>query len=268
MSEDMVVVRGLRMTIGSREILRGIDLDVAAGRALALVGESGSGKSMTLRALLGLAPPRSRVDGMISIDGVDPAELTERRARRWRADTVGMIFQDPRAHVNPVRSIGDFLTEQLTSVRGVARSDAAARAITAMRDVGIRDPEERMAQYPHQLSGGLLQRVMIASVLLADTALVLADEPTTALDVSTQEEVVAILDERRREHGMALVFVSHDLNLAAAITDRTAVMRAGEIVEVAPSRTLHRDAVNAYTRALFAARPSLDGLFEEELDVS
>lgn len=250
-------ISGLGVDIGGQTILGGIDLVVAPGEAVALVGESGSGKSMTLRAIAGLLPSSGRATGSIRLDGAELNELSVRARRRAVSEAVGMVFQDPREAINPVRTIGDFLTEALILARGVSQKDAGVRARGVLRDVGIADAATRMEQYPHQLSGGLLQRVMIASVLLAEPKIVLADEPTTALDVITQEEVVAILDARRREHGMAMVFVSHDLDLAAAITDRTAVMRAGELVEEGASATLHKQAQHPYTRALLAARPVL-----------
>jgi oligopeptide/dipeptide ABC transporter ATP-binding protein len=175
--------------------------------------------------------------------------------RRYR-EAVAMIFQDPRAHVNPVRRIGDFMTETLR-LKGVAGAEAAARAARALRDVGIEDGERRLGQYPHELSGGLLQRVMIATMLLAEPRLVLADEPTTALDVTTQAEVMAILDELRREHGLALLFITHDLELAAAVCDRTAVMYAGQIVETNTADVLDRDPLHPYTAGLAAARPDI-----------
>jgi oligopeptide/dipeptide ABC transporter ATP-binding protein len=170
-----------------------------------------------------------------------------------------MIFQDPRAHVNPVRSIGDFMTEALRTNRGVDRAAARARAVQALSDVGIPDGERRLRQFPHELSGGLLQRVMIASALLTEPQLVLADEPTTALDVTTQAEVMAILDELRRTRGLALLFITHDLDLAGAVCDRTSVMYAGEIVESQPSATLGTDPLHPYTASLSAARPTIEG---------
>ena len=168
-----------------------------------------------------------------------------------------MIFQDPRAHVNPVRRIGDFMTEALRANQGVSAAEAGRRAADMLAQVGIDDGERRLRQYPHELSGGMLQRVMIAAALLTEPALLLADEPTTALDVTTQAEVMAILDELRREFGLAMLFITHDLELAAAICDRTAVMYAGQIVEIRASDLLHDDPLHPYTAALAAARPDI-----------
>ncbi|WP_432180716.1 ABC transporter ATP-binding protein [Streptomyces sp. NBC_00063] len=240
-----------------RTAIHDVSLTVAKGEAVGLVGESGSGKSMTVRAVLGLLPPGAQVSGDIrfagtSLPGLDPVAL-----RRYRATDVAMIFQDPKAHINPVRSIGDFLVEALVTNRSVAPRDARSRAVRTLGEIGIPDGERRLRQYPHELSGGLLQRVMIASALLCEPQLILADEPTTALDVTTQEEVVAILDEQRRERGMAMVFITHDLELASAICDRTAVMYAGAIVEDQRSTALYERALHPYTSALLGARPSL-----------
>src|SRR4029077_5297836 len=167
------------------------------------------------------------------------------------------IFQDPRAHTNPVRRIGDFMTEALRANAGVPMAEASRQAGALLKCGGIEDGERRLRQYPHQLSGGMLQRVMIATALLTQPRLLLADEPTTALDVTTQAEVMAILDDLRREFGLAMLFITHDLELAAAICARTAVMYAGQIVEVRESALLHDDPLHPYTAALSAARPDI-----------
>ena len=169
-----------------------------------------------------------------------------------------MIFQDPRAHINPVRTIGDFMTEALRTLRRVGGAEARRRAAEALADVGIDDGARRLRQYPHELSGGLLQRVMIAAALLTEPRLLLADEPTTALDVTTQAEVMAILDELRRERGMALLFITHDLELAGAVCDRTSVMYAGQIVETRASALCTTDPLHPYTAALAGARPTIE----------
>ena len=169
-----------------------------------------------------------------------------------------MVFQDPRAHVNPVRTIGDFMGEALRTRRGADRAAVRRRAVEALADVGIADGERRLGQYPHELSGGLLQRVMIATMLLTEPKLLLADEPTTALDVTTQADVMAILDELRRERGMAMLFITHDLELAGAVCDRTCVMYAGQIVETRSSAKLHEDPLHPYTASLSTARPTID----------
>jgi oligopeptide/dipeptide ABC transporter ATP-binding protein len=239
-------------------VLHDVSLSIAEGEAVGLVGESGSGKSMTARAVARLLPPGAQTTGELRYRGRVVSDLRGGALREYRGQ-VAMIFQDPRAHVNPVRSIGDFMTEALRTNRGVDRAAARARAVRALADVGIPDGERRLKQFPHELSGGLLQRVMIASVLLTEPELVLADEPTTALDVTTQAEVMAILDELRRSHGLSLLFITHDLDLAGAVCDRTCVMYAGQIVESQPSASLGTDPLHPYTASLSAARPTIDG---------
>jgi peptide/nickel transport system ATP-binding protein len=239
-----------------RPIVTGVSLDLAAGESLGLVGESGSGKSMTSKAILRALGPDAQVTGRVEFTGRDVYRMSRGELRGWHAREVALIYQDPRAHVNPVRRVGDFLTEGLR-YQGVPAREAVARAVTLLTRVGIGDAERRLRQYPHQLSGGLLQRVMIASALLTAPRLLIADEPTTALDVTTQEEVVAILAELRAEQRLGLIFITHDLDLSAAVTDRIAVMYAGVIVEVGSSAAIHARARHPYTAGLLAARPSL-----------
>jgi oligopeptide/dipeptide ABC transporter ATP-binding protein len=239
-----------------RAVLRDVSLAVRPGEALGLVGESGSGKSMTARAIDQLLPPGAEVHGTITFGGRDVGALSGAQLRAYR-NQVAMVFQDPRAHVNPVRRIGDFLTEALRTNLGVPPGEARHRAIEMLGQVGIEDGSRRLRRYPHELSGGMLQRVMIAAALLTGPRLLLADEPTTALDVTTQSEIMAILDDLRRDYGLAMLFITHDLELAAAICDRTAVMYAGQIVEVRRSARLHSDPLHPYTAALAAARPDI-----------
>jgi oligopeptide/dipeptide ABC transporter ATP-binding protein len=260
---DLLSVRDLDVTYrrpgrrgGPVHAVRGVDLAVRRGETVGLVGESGSGKSMTARAVDRILPTGAVVEGSIRYDGADVAALHGAGLRRYRNE-VAMIFQDPRAHVNPVRRIGDFMTEALRSKSGVRPEQARRLATEALEQVGIDHADRRMRQYPHELSGGMLQRVMIAAALLTKPRLLLADEPTTALDVTTQAEVMAILDELRRERGLALLFITHDLELAAAVCDRTAVMYAGQIVETRTSMLLDRDPLHPYTAALAAARPDI-----------
>jgi oligopeptide/dipeptide ABC transporter ATP-binding protein len=241
-----------------REVVREVSLTIAPGEAVGLVGESGSGKSMTARSVLRLLPRGSVTDGSIRFDGDDVLAMDPTALRRWRVNDVAMIFQDPRAHTNPVRRIGDFLTEGLRLSQGMSQSAATARAIELLEAVRVGNAASRLRQYPHQLSGGLLQRVMIAAALAGRPRLLLADEPTTALDVTTQAEVMAILGDLRTDFGLAMLFITHDLELAAATCDRTAVMYAGSIVETQPSTALHELPLHPYTAALVAARPSID----------
>ncbi len=256
----LLEVEGLTVRLGveglQRAVLRDVSISIRPGEAVGLVGESGSGKSMTARAIDRLLPRGAEVSGQLSYDGADIMSLSGSGLRGYR-NQVAMIFQDPRAHVNPVRRIGDFMTEALRTNLGVPAAAAHRRAAEMLGQVGIADGERRLRQYPHELSGGMLQRVMIAAALLTEPKLLLADEPTTALDVTTQAEVMAILDDLRREFGLAMLFITHDLELAAAICDRTAVMYAGQIVEVRESELLHGDPLHPYTAALAAARPDI-----------
>ena len=258
--EPLLEVDGLTVRLAvegeSRPVLRDVSLSVRPGEAVGLVGESGSGKSMTARAIDRLLPRGAEVRGKIRFGGADVMSLAGAQLRGYR-NQVAMIFQDPRAHVNPVRRIGDYMTEALRTNLGVTGTDARIRAADMLGQVGIADGARRLRQYPHELSGGMLQRVMIAAALLTEPKLLLADEPTTALDVTTQAEVMAILDDLRREFGLAMLFITHDLELAAAICDRTAVMYAGQIVEVRESARLHDDPLHPYTAALGAARPDI-----------
>ena len=242
-----------------RTVLRDVSLSIGPAEAVGLVGESGSGKSMTARAIARLLPDGAAVGGTIEFDGQSVLDLRGAALRRYRTDGIAMIFQDPRAHTNPVRKVGDFLTEAMRTNRSASAAEARSAAIEVLGAVGIDDAERRMSQYPHELSGGLLQRMMIAATLLMRPRLILADEPTTALDVTTQSEVMAILSELRHDHDLALLFITHDLELAAAVCDRTAVMYAGELVEQRDSNALHDDPLHPYTAALVQARPSVDG---------
>jgi oligopeptide/dipeptide ABC transporter ATP-binding protein len=255
---------GVALPMGNeqREVVRSVSLRIDAGEALGLVGESGSGKSMTARALMRLLPDGARMSGSITFDGRSLPALSDAELSSLRAEEIAIIHQDPRAHMNPVRRIGDFLCEALVYCRGVARRDAERRVIALLAETGIDNARERMSQYPHELSGGLLQRVMIVAALAVEPRLLIADEPTTALDVTTQAEVMATLDQLRRERGLALLFISHDLDLAAAVCDRTAVMYAGAIMEVQRSATLHERPLHPYAAALASARPSVERRFD------
>jgi oligopeptide/dipeptide ABC transporter ATP-binding protein len=240
-----------------RHVLHEVSLEVREGEAVGLVGESGSGKSMTARAVARLLPPKARVSGRIAFRDADVMALRGDALRKYRTDGVAMIFQNPRAHINPVRRVGDFLTEAMRTNLGTKPAVAERRAVDLLGQVGISDPERRLRQYPHELSGGMLQRVMIASVLAVEARLILADEPTTALDVTTQSDVMAILDRLRRERNLAMIFITHDLELANAVCDRTAVMYAGSLVETNISAQLHQLPQHPYTASLLASRPDI-----------
>lgn len=259
---DLIRLEHLGIHLKSRQGLKTLVHDVTfsinAGESLGLVGESGSGKSLTARAIMGLHPTSAQLTGICQFKNKDISGMSGRELREYRTRDVAMIFQDPHAHINPVRKIGDFLTEALVSNLKMPKAEAVSRVSRTLEEVGLSDPHRRLNQYPHELSGGMLQRVMIAAALAADPALLVADEPTTALDVTTQAEVMALLDKLRRERNMAMLFITHDLDLAAAVCDRTAVMYAGKIVEMQASDMLHWHPRHPYTAALAKSRPAID----------
>jgi oligopeptide/dipeptide ABC transporter ATP-binding protein len=255
----LLELEGLRVGVpyegGVREVVRRVDLTIAGGESVGLVGESGSGKSMTARAVLRVLPRGAQVEGSVRFDGREVLRMSPSELRAYRAGQAAMIFQDPKAHTNPLRTIGDFVTEGLRLNQRMPKRAREERACELLAAVGVEDPEARLPQYPHELSGGLLQRVMIAAALAAEPRFLVADEPTSALDVTTQAEVMTILADLRERLGLAMLLITHDLELAAAICDRTAVMYAGSIVEVRRSSDLHDRALHPYTEGLVAARP-------------
>jgi peptide/nickel transport system ATP-binding protein len=240
-----------------RVLLRDVNLTIHQGEAVGLVGESGSGKSMTARAITHQLPANAVARGSVRFDETDVLALRGPVLTEFRRKEIGMIFQDPGVHINPVRTIGDFVTEEMRD-SGVSRKAARARAQEMLRAVQLPTPGALLDRYPHELSGGMLQRVMIAAALIERPRLVLADEPTTALDVTTQSEIMAILGSLRKEFGVALLFITHDLDLAATTCDRTVVMYAGAVVEEQASLALHSAPLHPYTRALLDSRPQLE----------
>jgi oligopeptide/dipeptide ABC transporter ATP-binding protein len=246
----------LRLPNTARPVLDGVDLTVGARETVALVGESGSGKTLTSRSVLRLLPRGATTEGSVRVAGRDVLGMNPEELRRLRTSTAAMIFQDPRAAINPLRRIGDFLTESLRLNTGLPAEQADQRAVELLQAVGL--TARALRQYPGEVSGGMLQRVMIAAALMGDPALILADEPTTALDVTTQAEVVALLGELRDRFGTGLLFVTHDLGLAAAISDRVYVMYAGRIVETGPAGALFERPRHPYTAALLDSTPRLD----------
>ncbi len=263
MAEPLVALRGLTVDFdtGKRVIraLHGIDLDVAKGEAVGLVGESGCGKSVTWLAALGLLGKQAHVGGEVRIEGDNLVGAPVATLERVRGRRIAMIFQDPSSSLNPVHRIGRQLGEALTLHRGLTGASAAAEAQRLLDRVGIADAARRLGDYPHELSGGMNQRVMIAIALSGQPDLLVADEPTTALDATIQAQILELLGEIRRETGMALVLISHDLGVVAENTDRVCVMYAGRIVEDAPIATIFGGASHPYTRGLLAALPELEG---------
>ena len=246
----------LDLADGTR-LLHSISLSVAAGETVGLVGESGSGKSLTARAVLGLLPARAVTTGEVVLDGAGVLSATPSELRGLRRHGAAMIFQDPRAGINPMRTIGDHLTEALRLAEGWSADAARARAVELLTAVRLPRPEEHLRQYPHEFSGGMLQRVMIAGALTTSPRLLVCDEPTTALDVTTQAEIIGVLSEQRARRGMGMLFITHDLNLAASLCDRVYVMSGGHIVEQGRAHDVLRDPQAEYTRRLVAATPTL-----------
>ena len=238
-------------------ILNGISVTVASGELVGLVGESGSGKSTTIRAALRLYGDEAELSGRIDIAGTDMMASDASARRRVRADAVALVQQDPRAALNPVRRIGDSLAERLVRVHGMRRSEADQRILALLTEVGLTHPERRMRQYPHELSGGMLQRVVIAAALSTDPELVLADEATSALDVTTQAEIIAMFQRQIRSRGLGMLFITHDLHLAGAICDRVHVLRHGKIVETLQPPKMFSSAKHPYTRTLIESAPAL-----------
>lgn len=241
-----------------RRLLHGIDLTVADGETVGLVGESGSGKSLTARSVLGLLPDRAETTGAVVLDGTDVLTANRAQLKRLRLSTAAMIFQDPRAGINPMRTIGDHLTEALRLGEGRPAAEARARAIELLEAVHLPHPEEHLRQYPHEFSGGMLQRVMIAGALAGSPKLLVCDEPTTALDVTTQAQILDVLAEQRAQRAMGMLFITHDLTLAAAFCDRVYVMREGKVVEQGAASRVLRQPTNPYTQRLVAATPTIE----------
>ncbi|MFB7892549.1 dipeptide ABC transporter ATP-binding protein [Microbacterium sp. NPDC056044] len=256
----LLEIRDLTLDLpdGTR-LLHGISLSVAAGETVGLVGESGSGKSLTARTVLGLVPDRSTITGEVVLDGARVLTAPAPELRQLRRHGAAMIFQDPRAGINPMRTIGDHLTEALRLAEGWSTDAAQARAVDLLEAVRLPRPADHLRQYPHEFSGGMLQRVMIAGALTTSPKLLVCDEPTTALDVTTQAEIIGVLAEQRASRGMGMLFITHDLNLAASLCDRVYVMSGGRIVEQGRAHDVLRDPRDEYTRRLVAATPTLTG---------
>jgi peptide/nickel transport system ATP-binding protein len=267
---NVLEIEGLRthikLTRSTVRAVDGISLHIAPGETLGLVGESGCGKTITAMSVMKLLPPGGQiVEGSIKLDGRDLVPLAEREMRGVRGNTVAVIFQDPMTSFNPTMTIGNQIAEALHVHRDVSNDQARARALEALGLVGMPRPRERINDYPHQLSGGLRQRCMIAMALVCDPVLLIADEPTTALDVTIQSQILDLLDELRRRLHMAVLLITHDMGVIAGRADRVAVMYAGKIVEEAETRTLFKRMRHRYTEALVDAIPRLDQETSKEL---
>ncbi|MGR3248343.1 MAG: ABC transporter ATP-binding protein [Paracoccus sp. (in: a-proteobacteria)] len=260
MTEPLLSVRDLRVTFPTRQgefqAVRGISFDLGRER-LGVVGESGSGKSMTGRAILGLVRPPGRVEAeRLDLGGRSILNLPDRQMRKIRGGRISMVMQDPKFSLNPVMPIGQQIIEAYRLHADVPRDSARQKALEMLEAVQIRDPERVMNAYPHEVSGGMGQRIMIAMMLAPDPQILIADEPTSALDVSVRTEVLNIMDGLVRDRGMGLIFISHDLNLVAQFCDRVLIMYAGRVVETLPARDLHQ-ARHPYTRGLLDSLPRL-----------
>ncbi len=242
-----------------RPVLDGVSLAVEAGEMVGLVGESGSGKSVTARTVLGLWPDGAEMTGAVRVGDCDILQADRQRLLQVRRSEAAMIFQDPRSGINPMRRIGDFLTESLRLNHGWSKDRSRERALELLHAVGLDDAERHLRQYPHELSGGMLQRVMIAGALTVEPRLLLCDEPTTALDVTTQAEILGILQDLQAAQGMGVLFITHDLDLAAAVCDRIYVMYAGRIVETSSAEHLFARPGHPYTAGLLASTPEVSG---------
>jgi len=287
----LVKVEGLRVAFGASEGVRGISLEIEAGETLGLVGESGSGKSATSLAMMRLLPEGARVGGSIGLSlpqGLKPRlkqeavmaglksrpfkeetlwgqggliellTLPEGEMRRLRGQEVAMIFQEPMTALNPVMTVGRQIGEALLAhAPRTPRKEVRERVLAAMQEVGLPEPERRCDDYPHQFSGGQRQRVVIAMSIINKPRLLIADEPTTALDVTVQAQILELLKKLKAEHGLAMLFISHDLAVVAQVADRVAVMRHGEIVEMGTVGDIFREPRHAYTKSLLAAAPSM-----------
>lgn len=257
--EPLLEIRDLTVEFDGTRVVHGVDLDVGRGECLGLVGESGCGKSVTWLAVLGLLGSRTRVAGSVRFDGSEILGLGRGGLNRLRGRRMAMIFQDPTSALNPVLTIGRQIREALRMHRGLGDRDAKAEAKRLLDRVGIAEAERRLSQYPHELSGGTNQRVMIAIALAGEPEVLIADEPTTALDVTIQAQILELLHDLRKQTGMAMVLVSHDLGVVAEVADRVAVMYAGDVVELAPTGHLFETPRHPYTRGLLDAVPDFAG---------
>ena len=274
MSDALLEVEDLRVAfaVGGREVraVDGVSYQVEPGRTLAIIGESGSGKTVGCRAIMGLLPAGTEISGSARLRGTELIGLSDAQLRKHRGSDMAMVFQDPARSLNPTMRVGKQITEAITTHRKVSKSDARDQAIELLRLVRIPAPERRFSEYPHQLSGGMRQRVVIAMALACRPNLLIADEATTALDVTTQAQIMELLLELQRDLGMALIFISHDLGLAASYADEVVVMYAGKIVEQAPAKRLFGAGGTVkmrYTRALLDAIPHLERPAHAELPV-
>ncbi len=256
----IIAVRDLAVSFRGTPAVRSVSFDLASGESLAIVGESGSGKSVTAMSLLRLLPKTATIDrGEIRWrNELDILTAAEKQLRKIRGGGAAVVFQEPMTSLNPVLSIGDQITEALRLHRGLRKGAATAAAAEALDAVGIPDPRQRLRSYPHEFSGGMRQRAMIAMALACEPDLLIADEPTTALDVTVQAQILDLIDALRRDRGLALLLITHDLAVARERAQRVAVMYAGRVVETGPMAEILREPAHPYTRGLIGSIPRLD----------
>src|ERR1700760_2688891 len=264
MSEPVLSVRNLRVEFVTRHnVLRAIDgisFDIAKGEVLGVVGESGAGKSVTGLAVIGLIDtPRRIAGGDLRLSGLRIDNLPAEEMRKIRGKRIGMIFQDPLASLNPLYRVGEQLVETIRTHLNLSETAARKRAIDLLAEVGIPAPDKRIDSYPHEFSGGMRQRVVIALAICAEPELIIADEPTTALDVSVQAQIIALIKRLGRDHGTAVMLVTHDMGVIAETSDRVAVMYSGRIAEIGPVQDVVRNPLHPYAKGLMGAIPTLAG---------
>ncbi|MGF9757347.1 ABC transporter ATP-binding protein [Microvirga sp. 0TCS3.31] len=263
MAQPVLSVRDLRVEFVTRrgilKAIDGISFDIGKGEVLGVVGESGAGKSVTGSAVIGLIDPPGRIaGGEVLLSGMRIDNLPPDEMRRVRGKRIGMIFQDPLTSLNPLYRVSEQLVETIRTHTNLSASAARKRAIDLLAEVGIPAPERRIDSYPHEFSGGMRQRVVIALALCAEPELIIADEPTTALDVSVQAQIISLLKRLGREHGTAIMLVTHDMGVIAETADRVAVMYAGRIAEIGPVRDVVQNPLHPYAKGLMGAIPSLE----------
>ena len=252
---------------GEVQAVRGVSFDLNKGETLAIVGESGSGKSVTTSAIMGLLPKSNTQikNGEILYKGKDILKFSEKEMQKIRGKEISMVFQDPMSSLNPTMKVGNQIAEGLIKHRGLSKAEAKEKAIELLRKVGIPKPELRVKQYPHQFSGGMRQRVVIAIALACNPEIIIADEPTTALDVTIQAQILELMKEIQKDTGCSIIFITHDLGVVANVADRVAVMYAGKIVEVGTVDDIFYNPKHPYTWGLLGSMPTLDDNESEEL---
>lgn len=261
MTETILSVRDLNISFktfaGQVQAIRGVNFDLKKGETLAIVGESGSGKTVTTRAIMGLLGKNAQINaGQILFNGQDLLTYSDRTMRDIRGTQIAMIFQDPMTSLNPTLTVGQQIMEVLIKQRGFSRQSAIEETIQLLTLCGIRDPEQRIKQYPHQFSGGQRQRIVIAIALAGDPEILIADEPTTALDVTIQAQIIELLKEIQAEKGLSIIFITHDLGVVANVADRVAVMYAGRFVEIGEVDDIYYNPQHPYTWGLLTAMPT------------